>query len=74
LPPPRADRVYEVWLERPGVAPAATTALFSVTNGGAADIGVPGALRGVSQILVTEEPSGGSRVPTGPPVILAPTS
>ena len=74
LSPPSAGRIYEVWLKRPSAAPAPTTALFSVTADGAADIGVPGGLRGVSEILVTEEPAGGSRVPTGPPVIVAPTS
>ncbi len=74
LPAPAAGRTYEVWLKRPGAAPAPTAALFSVTAGGTADIGVPGRLRGVSEILVTEEPAGGSRVPTGPPVIVAPTS
>ena len=67
-------RIYEVWLKRPGAAPAPTTALFSVPAGGAADIGIPGALGGVSEVLVTEEPAGGSGAPTGPPVLVAPTS
>ena len=74
LPAPAAGRIYEVWLKRPDAAPAPTTALFNVTAGGAADIGVPGRLHGVSEVLVTEEPAGGSRVPTGPAVIVAPTS
>ncbi len=74
LPAPAAGRIYEVWLKRPGAAPAPTTALFTVTAGGRADVGVPGALSGVSDVLVTEEPAGGSRVPTGPAVIVAPTS
>jgi anti-sigma-K factor RskA len=74
LPPPAAGRIYEVWLRRGNQAPAPTTALFSVTAGGAADIGVPGRLGGVSEILVTQEPAGGSRVPTGPAVIVAATS
>lgn len=74
MPAPSAGRIYEVWLERPGSAPAPTSALFSVNAGGAADVGIPGELRGVSHILVTQEPAGGSRVPTGPAVIVAPTS
>ena len=74
MPPPRAGRIYEIWLERPGRVLAPSTALFSVTSGGAAVIGVPGGLRGVSEILVTEEPAGGSRTPTGRPVIVAPTT
>lgn len=74
LPAPAGGHVYEVWLKRPNAAPAPAGALFSVTAGGAADITVPGSLRAVSEILVTDEPAGGSRVPTGPPVIVAPTS
>lgn len=74
LPAPEAGRIYEVWLKRGDQAPAPTTALFSVTGGGSADVGVPGDVRGVGEILVTEEPAGGSRVPTGPPVIVAATS
>ena len=73
LPAPSAGRIYEVWLERPGVRPAPTTALFSVTAAGAADVGVPGPLTGTSEIVVTQEPAGGSRVPTSEPVIVAPT-
>jgi hypothetical protein len=74
LPLPAAGRIYEVWLRRGNQAPAPTRALFSVTPGGAADIGVPGGLDGVSEVLVTQEPAGGSRVPTGPAVIVAATS
>jgi anti-sigma factor RsiW len=72
LPAPSAGRIYEVWLERPGARPAPTT-LFSVTAAGAADVGVPGPLTGTSEIVVTQEPAGGSRVPTSEPVIVAPT-
>jgi hypothetical protein len=74
MPAPVAGRIYEVWLRRGTQPPAPTTALFSVTAGGAADVGVPGELDGVSEILVTQEPIGGSRVPTGSAVIVAPTS
>ena len=74
LPAPSAGRIYEVWLERPGARPAPTTALFSVTAAGAADVGVPGNLAGVRDILVTDEPAGGSTVPTSRPLIVAPTS
>ncbi len=74
LPAPARGRIYEVWLKRPNAAPAPTAALFSVSAGGAADVDIPGTLGGVSSILVTDEPAGGSRVPTGPAVIVAPTS
>lgn len=71
FPPPPAGRIYEVWLGRKGHAPAPTRVLFSVTTQGAGDVGVPGQLRGVSEILVTPEPAGGSLVPTHQPVIIA---
>jgi anti-sigma-K factor RskA len=74
LPAPARGRIYEVWLKRPNAAPAPTAALFSVGAGGAADVGIPGTLNGVSSILVTDEPAGGSRVPTGPAVIVVRTS
>jgi hypothetical protein len=71
LPPPRAGLIYEVWLQRGHDAPSPTSALFSVTSNGAGDVDVPGDLRGVSQVTVTQEPSDGSRVPTHAPVIIA---
>ncbi|MFZ0043279.1 MAG: anti-sigma factor [Solirubrobacteraceae bacterium] len=69
--PPPAGQVYEVWLKRPGKSPAPTSALFSVTADGSGDVDVPGSLRGVTQVMVTPEPAGGSRVPTHPPVVQA---
>jgi anti-sigma factor RsiW len=71
LPPPPAGLIYEVWLQRGTDAPSPTSALFSVTSNGAGDIDVPGDLRGVSQVTVTQEPAEGSRVPTHAPVIIA---
>ncbi len=69
--PPATGQIYEVWLKR-GAAPLApTNALFSVTAAGDGDVEVPGSLRGVSRVLVTPEPAGGSRVPTHAPVITA---
>jgi anti-sigma-K factor RskA len=69
LPPAPPDRVYELWLQRGHGTPAPST-LFAVTSGGTAVLGVPGDLTGVTRVLVTVEPSGGSRVPTGPAVIV----
>jgi hypothetical protein len=71
LPPPPAGRIYEVWLQRPDRGLQPTSALFSVTANGAGDVGVPGGLRDVSAVLVTQEPDGGSLAPTHPPVIIA---
>ncbi len=71
LPPPRAGRIYEVWVRRGSRSPSPTSALFSVTSAGAADVEVPGDLRDVNTIMVTQEPLGGSLVPTSAPVIVA---
>jgi anti-sigma-K factor RskA len=72
MPAPPTGKIYEVWLERHGGEPQPTSALFSVTSHGAATVDVPGNLTGVSEVLVTPEPAGGSLVPTQPPVIVAP--
>jgi Anti-sigma-K factor rskA/Putative zinc-finger len=71
VPPPPIGHVYEVWLTHGQRPPSPTDVLFSVTSTGSADVGVPGDLGGVSEILVTPEPSGGSRAPTHEPVIVA---
>jgi hypothetical protein len=71
LPAPAVGHIYEVWLQRAHRAPSPTSALFSVTTTGSADVGVPGSLRGVQVVMVTQERLGGSLVPTRPPVILA---
>ncbi len=71
LPPPPAGRIYELWIKRGRQAPAPTRVLFNVTGAGAAEVGVPGDVRGVNTIMVTQEPAGGSVVPTHAPVIVA---
>jgi anti-sigma-K factor RskA len=68
LPRLAPDRTYELWVQR-GSRPPAPSALFVPTNGGTADIGVPSDLHGVSRLLVTVEPRGGSDVPTTRAVI-----
>jgi anti-sigma-K factor RskA len=72
LPAPPAGKIYEVWLGRAGRPPAPTSTLFSVTRSGRGDVGLPGNLRGVDEILVTPEPAGGSQAPTHTPVIVTP--
>jgi anti-sigma-K factor RskA len=71
MPPPPAGHIYEVWLQRGNRPPSPTNALFSVSSSGAGDVGLPGSLKGVSHVLVTPEPAGGSRTPTHAPVIVA---
>ncbi len=69
LSPPAVDRIYEMWIERGKQAPAPST-LFSVTSSRTALVGIPGSLNGVSAVLVTEEPAGGTLAPTQAPVIV----
>lgn len=71
MPSPGKGRVYEVWLEHGKSTPSPTAALFSPTASGAADVAIPGNLTGVSEILVTSEPEGGSLKPTRSPVIVS---
>jgi anti-sigma-K factor RskA len=73
MPAPPPGRIYEVWVERGTQAPAPTDALFSVTDRGDGAVDVPGNVQGVSQVLVTAEPLGGSLKPTRKPVIIAST-
>jgi anti-sigma factor RsiW len=73
LPAPPRGRIYEVWLERGTQAPEPTNALFSVTRRGNGEVGVPGNPSGVSKVLVTDEPLGGSDKPTRNPIIVAST-
>jgi anti-sigma factor RsiW len=72
LPQPPAGQIYEVWLARPDHPLAPTSALFGVTTAGQAYVGIPGDLNGVSEVLVTPEPAGGTKAPTHSPVIVAP--
>ena len=71
MPAPALGRIYEVWLKDGSQAPEPTDALFSVTGQGDGTVGVPGDLQGVSKVMVTEEPAGGSLKPTHSPVIVA---
>ncbi|MBV9310018.1 MAG: anti-sigma factor [Solirubrobacterales bacterium] len=68
LPPPPADRIYQVWLERAQGGPQPTAALFPTSTG---SVAVPGRLRGVHTVLVTAEPRPqGSRAPTRAPIVV----
>jgi Anti-sigma-K factor rskA len=64
-----AGQIFEVWLKRgAAAAPEKTDALFGVTAAGDASVTVPD-LRGVTEILVTHEPLGGSAHPTSMPLL-----
>ncbi len=71
MPSPGLGRIYEVWLQRGSRPPEPTDALFSVTDQGDGTVNVPGSLKDVSKMMVTEEPAGGSLKPTRSPVIIA---
>jgi anti-sigma factor RsiW len=71
LPAPPPGRVYQVWLKRAGHAPEPTSALFKPSRDGTATASVPGTIEGVAQVLVTDEPDGGSRTPTRDPLLVA---
>ncbi|HUB05120.1 MAG TPA: anti-sigma factor [Solirubrobacteraceae bacterium] len=71
LPQLPAGRIYEMWEQRGSAAPTPTGTLFAVTRSGSAAVGVPGSLSGVSAVLVTQEPAGGTLAPTSAPVIVA---
>jgi len=64
LPDPPNGRVYQVWLDKGGKTPEPTNVLFTTSNDGSATADVP-SLDGVKRVMVTDEPSGGSRTPTG---------
>ncbi len=71
MPEPSSGHVYEVWVKGPGHAlPQPTNSLFAPTSSGAATVVVPDS-GGANEVLVTQEPAGGTQVPTGPAVIVA---
>lgn len=66
---PPAGKIYEVWVVHGKGTPAPTSTLFSPTSAGNAVVEVPGNIKGVSAVMVTPEPMGGSPHPTHAPVI-----
>jgi hypothetical protein len=71
MPAPPSGRVYQVWLKRDGENPRPTRALFVVRSG---SVAIPGGVGDADQVLVTDEPPGGSLAPTRQPVIVAHTA
>jgi anti-sigma-K factor RskA len=71
LPSLPAGRIYEMWVQRGSATPTPTGTLFAVTSSGTAAVGVPGGVSGVSAVMVTQEPAGGTPAPTTAPVIVA---
>lgn len=74
LPQTRDNRIYEVWLQHSHGELAPAKALFGVTSSGDGAVDVSGSLKGIKAVLVTEEPAGGTKLPTTKPVIITPLS
>ena len=71
LTPPGRGHIYEVWLQSGKAAPVPASVLFGVDPAGNAEVGIPRRMRGISAVMVTPEPYGGSPKPTHAPVIVA---
>lgn len=71
MPEPSTGHVYEVWVKRaPSASPQPTDSLFAPTSSGTATVAVPNR-PGASEVMVTQEPAGGSRSPSSPMIIVA---
>ena len=68
---PGAGKVYEVWVKTATGAAVPASVLFGVSADGDADVSLPRSLSGISTVMVTPEPLGGTPVPTHTPVITA---
>lgn len=67
LPAPSQGRVYQLWIAR-GTTIDPRRRVFTPRDG-SATVEIPGSMRGVTQVMVTDEPAGGSPAPTGDPII-----
>ncbi|MDX6674709.1 MAG: hypothetical protein QOH11_2127 [Solirubrobacteraceae bacterium] len=68
MPEPPAQKVYEVWVKHGAAAPVPAGTTFVVRSG---DIPIAHSVDHGDQVMVTAEPSGGSLMPTSPPMIVA---
>jgi anti-sigma-K factor RskA len=69
LRPAGEGRVYQVWLVRGDGAPRPSGTLFRVRPAGETAVPVPADLTAAEQLLVSEEPAGGSAKPTSDPLL-----
>jgi anti-sigma-K factor RskA len=69
---PQSGHVYEVWIKRGRrITPSS---LFTVGSDGSGAAAIPHKLRGADAVLVTREPEGGSKTPSGPSFVTVPLS
>ena len=75
MDPPPEGRVYEVWVIPKGAPKAAppepTNVLFTPRADGSVEAAIPGSVDDIAQVLVSDEPLGGSETPTGEVHMLA---
>ncbi|WP_249011154.1 anti-sigma factor domain-containing protein [Conexibacter sp. DBS9H8] len=70
LAPLGPGRTYEVWLKRATGSPQPTSVLFNVSASGDGAVDLPSGLGGVTEVMVTQEPAGGTARPTSQPVLI----
>jgi anti-sigma-K factor RskA len=67
LPRLGASRVYQLWVRRDeDVRPSS---VFVVNRDGRASAAIPSGVAGADEVMVSEEPDGGSPQPTGEPLL-----
>jgi anti-sigma factor RsiW len=72
LAAPSRNKVYELWIQRGDAAPrpASEDLSQSVFVVGSGRVEIPARLQEGDRVMVTEEPPGGSRIPSAPPVVI----
>jgi anti-sigma-K factor RskA len=68
---PGQGRTYQVWLIHGKGAPVPTHTLFDVPRDGRARVQIDSPVAKATQVLVSDEPQGGSQAPTTAPIISA---
>lgn len=69
---PKAGKVYELWIQSGNAAPRPASddlsrAVFVVGSG---RVDIPARLQEGDRVMVTEEPPGGSRIPSAAPIVI----
>jgi Anti-sigma-K factor rskA/Putative zinc-finger len=67
MPAPRGGQVYQAWVQRDGMIEPEPT--FEVGPDGRGAVAVPEDLSDAKAVMVTQEPRGGSRAPSGKPLL-----
>jgi anti-sigma factor RsiW len=71
LPPAGRGHVYQAWIEDAAGAGGAIhpSSVFVVAGDGTGDVAIPEGLDAAGRVMVTREPEGGSRRPSGSPLL-----